>query len=81
MWDELSPAPGSRCRWRLSICWLLGLSEFLGGCSFSPQDFASFGLGYLCGSSAPGDADAWGAIALVTEEGQDQTGRGEIELE
>lgn len=46
-----------------------------------PHKTVSFGLGYWCGSSAPGDADAWGAIALVTEEGQDQTGRGEIELE
>lgn len=34
---------------------LLSLTEFLGGCSFSPLDFASLGLGYLCRSGAPGD--------------------------
>ena len=48
---------------------------------FSPHDLASFGLGYLCRSSAPRHADAWGAVTLVTEEGQDQAGRGEIEVE
>lgn len=32
---------------------------------FSLQDFASFGLGYLCRSSAPRDAGAWGAMTLA----------------
>ena len=56
---------------------LLSLTEFLGGCSFSPLDFASLGLGYLCRSSAPGD----GLCMWCTEQGQEQSGRGGIELE
>lgn len=52
---------------------MLSLKEFLEGCRFSPHNFASFGLGCLCRSSALGHAGAWGVVTLAR--------RGEIDLE